>query len=262
MFIQNISAKLADSAADTTGFWNDLYTKRYTSDKIPSRCPLDASPNDASTGRSMVEMLGVLAIIGVLSVGAIAGYSKAMMKYKLNKHMESFNMLLNEAIKLRTDLERQYGKKTNGLHELDSFFHKANLLPDGMVYNPQDDYIYDIFKNHLRISYAQTTAINDDTGVTSHPTIYYMNISMNRSGTKISSPDNEICRNIFLACKENSQNIASVEMRSHITGDYTASALWGNELSNASLKQINDACSSCNSEIGCEIILYISIEYE
>ena len=26
------------------------------------------------TGRSMVEMLGVLAIIGVLSVGAIAGY--------------------------------------------------------------------------------------------------------------------------------------------------------------------------------------------
>ena len=37
------------------------------------------------TGRSMVEMLGVLANIGVLSVGAIAGYSKAMMKYKLNK---------------------------------------------------------------------------------------------------------------------------------------------------------------------------------
>ncbi len=32
------------------------------------------------TGRSMVEMLGVLAIIGVLSVGAIAGYSKAMIK--------------------------------------------------------------------------------------------------------------------------------------------------------------------------------------
>ena len=30
------------------------------------------------SGRSMVEMLGVLAIIGVLSVGAIAGYSKAI----------------------------------------------------------------------------------------------------------------------------------------------------------------------------------------
>ncbi len=37
------------------------------------------------SGRSMVEMLGVLAIIGVLSVGGIAGYSKAMAKYKLGK---------------------------------------------------------------------------------------------------------------------------------------------------------------------------------
>ena len=36
-------------------------------------------------GRSVVEMLGVLAIIGVLSVGAIAGYSKAMFKHKLNR---------------------------------------------------------------------------------------------------------------------------------------------------------------------------------
>ena len=36
-------------------------------------------------GRSMVEMLGVLAIIGVLSVGAIAGYSKAMFKHKANQ---------------------------------------------------------------------------------------------------------------------------------------------------------------------------------
>lgn len=46
-------------------------------------------------GRSMVEMLGVLAIIGVLSVGAISGYSKAMMKYKLNKQAELVSNILN-----------------------------------------------------------------------------------------------------------------------------------------------------------------------
>lgn len=40
------------------------------------------------SGRSMVEMLGVLAIIGVLSVGGIAGYSKAMAKFKLTKTMD------------------------------------------------------------------------------------------------------------------------------------------------------------------------------
>ena len=33
----------------------------------------------------MIEMLGVLAIIAVLTVGGIAGYSKAMKKYQANK---------------------------------------------------------------------------------------------------------------------------------------------------------------------------------
>ena len=37
------------------------------------------------SGRSMIEMLGVLAIIGVLSVGGIAGYSQAMSKFKVSK---------------------------------------------------------------------------------------------------------------------------------------------------------------------------------
>ena len=35
-------------------------------------------------GRSMIEMLGVLAIIAVLSVGGIAGYSKAMLMWRSN----------------------------------------------------------------------------------------------------------------------------------------------------------------------------------
>ena len=45
-------------------------------------------------GRSMVEMLGVLAIIGVLSVGAIAGYSKAMMKFKINKTIDQVSQIV------------------------------------------------------------------------------------------------------------------------------------------------------------------------
>ncbi len=36
------------------------------------------------SGRSMVEMLGVLAIIGVLSVGGIAGYSLSMRRHRAN----------------------------------------------------------------------------------------------------------------------------------------------------------------------------------
>ena len=41
----------------------------------------------SESGRSMVEMLGTLAIIGVLSVGAIAGYSYGMDKYRANTIM-------------------------------------------------------------------------------------------------------------------------------------------------------------------------------
>ncbi len=40
---------------------------------------------DAEDGRSMVEMLGVLAIIGVLSIGGIAGYTMAMNRYRANE---------------------------------------------------------------------------------------------------------------------------------------------------------------------------------
>ena len=47
----------------------------------------------------MVEMLGVLAIIGVLSVGGISGYSKAMAKYKLTKAQDQMAMIL---INIRT----------------------------------------------------------------------------------------------------------------------------------------------------------------
>ena len=49
--------------------------------------------NMNQNGRSMIEMLGVLAIIGVLSVGGIAGYSKAMLKYKTNKLIDGVTML-------------------------------------------------------------------------------------------------------------------------------------------------------------------------
>jgi len=58
-----------------------------------SRSLLPESGADAQSGRSMIEMLGVLAIIGVLSVGGIAGYSKAMHKYRVNKTIEQITLI-------------------------------------------------------------------------------------------------------------------------------------------------------------------------
>ncbi|MBR5130716.1 MAG: hypothetical protein IKV03_05795 [Alphaproteobacteria bacterium] len=51
------------------------------------------------TGRSMVEMLGVLAIIGVLSIGGITGYSYGMDKYRAN---QTINDIMLRAVDLMT----------------------------------------------------------------------------------------------------------------------------------------------------------------
>ena len=44
------------------------------------------------SGRSMVEMLGVLSIIGVLSIGGIAGYQMAMSSYRANETINDVMM--------------------------------------------------------------------------------------------------------------------------------------------------------------------------
>ena len=55
---------------------------------------------NTQSGRSMVEMLGVLAIIGVLSVGGIAGYSKAMYKHKMSKTMDILSYAVARVVEL------------------------------------------------------------------------------------------------------------------------------------------------------------------
>lgn len=63
-------------------------------------------------GRSMVEMLGVLAIIGVLSVGGISGYSKAMAKFKASKAMDQLSILIAN-IRTAFATVADYGDLTN-----------------------------------------------------------------------------------------------------------------------------------------------------
>ena len=83
------------------------------------------SENDnlvAQCGRSMIEMLGVLAIIGVLSVGGIAGYSKAMEKFKINKTIQHITEI---AANVQTLYMQQ--KDFNGLSYAESM-----VIPDDL----------------------------------------------------------------------------------------------------------------------------------
>ncbi len=80
-------------------------------------------------GRSMIEMLGVLAIIGVLSVGGIAGYSKAMHKYRVNKAIEEITMVAS-------NIRSFFGtKKVDGFSfgsDDYTVIKKAKLIPEDM----------------------------------------------------------------------------------------------------------------------------------
>ena len=90
-------------------------------------------------GRSMVEMLGVLAIIGVLSVGAIAGYSKAMSKYKLNKQAEQISWLLNAMYRYK-DLLGQNPHRESFV----PYLKKLGEIPQEMI-KDNSVYLYDSF---------------------------------------------------------------------------------------------------------------------
>ncbi len=48
------------------------------------------------SGRSMIEMLGVLAVVGALSIAGIMGYTYAMKKYQANKVAAELNFLSNQ----------------------------------------------------------------------------------------------------------------------------------------------------------------------
>ena len=74
----------------------------------------------------MIEMLGVLAIIGVLSVGGIAGYSQAMNKFKVTKTTDQIQTLVTN-IRTLTSAQRNYKLVDNA-----ALLYKLGGLTDEM----------------------------------------------------------------------------------------------------------------------------------
>ena len=140
-------------------------------------------------GRSMVEIIGVLAIIGVLSVGAIAGYSKAMMKHKLNKQSTQFNQIFTAVYKYDN-----WGNIT-GSGNMIPMLKTLGEIPREMI-TTDTQYIYDVFKNRISISlnsYYKAPKL-------------YVYLDLSESGESM-----EICRNIFYTVKEWHENMFVIE---------------------------------------------------
>lgn len=108
------------------------------------------------SGRSMIEMLGVLAIIGVLSVGGIAGYSKAMNKFKTNKVADNVSMLVAN-IKTLYAQQNTYAGLNNGTAV------SMGVVPDelGTAYNGAKATLTNAFNGPVFIKQSDSTAAND-----------------------------------------------------------------------------------------------------
>ena len=85
----------------------------------------------------MVEMLGVLAIIGVLSVGGIAGYSKAMHQWRLNKQSDQLFQILQAAWTYMYQIYPTTNSSTNVTPQ----FYAINAIPREMQKTNNDKLI-------------------------------------------------------------------------------------------------------------------------
>ena len=108
------------------------------------------------TGRSMIEMLGVLAIIGVLSVGGIAGYSKAMNKFKTNKVADNVSMIV-------TNIRTLYAQQNNyaGLNNTTAI--QMGVVPDELGTDATTGTLTNAFLGSVNIGTATVTSLDAGT---------------------------------------------------------------------------------------------------
>ena len=103
---------------------------------------LSTLTNPKEKGRSMVEMLGVLAVIGVLSVGGIMGYKYGMMKYRVNETINELNIMANT-----------YGVQMQQMAEEQTLPSEGELLSEENAVTRMG-YGYEVlgFDNHFEIA--------------------------------------------------------------------------------------------------------------
>lgn len=164
-------------------------------------------------GRSMIEMLGVLAIIAALSVGGIAGYSKALMKWKSNVQKNMLAELLANMIKIRPNLD----KKSTSFDNITYVFEAMGALPEGITY--QNNYMYDKEGNLIWIDYGLASWKNEDGSVStqfSYVIRFYYKIGIGN----LTVPAKDFCLNLLEAAKTIAEDVV------YIKTNYNDSSIW------------------------------------
>ncbi len=201
--------------------------------------PVKPECDSLCAGRSMVEMLGVLAIIGVLSVGAIAGYSKAMMKYKLNKQTEQISSILDYVNIHMDDFKRS---KTSTAGNMVPLLKKLNVIPQDMI---RKNKIFDIFGNSIGLQ--NYTFPNSG--------VYYFEIYI-----VLNKGQKESCMNLFTIAKAQRGQLLRTKfeiVKGETSGE--ANSAFGDNyctsefkcLKDLTLAEMEDFCTVCEDKDSC-----------
>ena len=204
--------------------------------------PVKPECDSLCAGRSMVEMLGVLAIIGVLSVGAIAGYSKAMMKYKLNKQAEQISSILDYVNIHMDDFKRS---KTSTAGNMIPLLKKLNVIPQEMIRKNISSKIFDIFGTN--ISLQNYTFPNSG--------VYYFELYI-----VLNKGQKESCMNLFTIAKAQRGQLWRTKFEI-VKGETSseANSAWGDSycepdrkcLKDLTIAEMEDFCNVCEDKDSC-----------
>ena len=213
---------------------------RYMNFLRQRKTALDAPLYEVSAGRSMIEMLGVLAIIGVLSVGGIAGYSKAMEQFKINKTIDEYAYLIFGMMEHLDDIK----KLDNGTHLL-GFLKAIDLFPASWNYSGihYEDSLGNIVQIHVRSNRLVIDMFLRD---------------LHNSGNEKMPPRlcEKLIQNIALPLHSSLYYIFIYnESRTLYFGDNYCDGANRKCFNQISLPDIHKACSSCPDGQSCAVVL-------
>ncbi|MCM1323689.1 MAG: hypothetical protein NC218_05970 [Acetobacter sp.] len=200
-------------------------------------------------GRSMIEMLGVLAIVGILSVGGIASYSKAMSQYRANKLTEEYAIFIQSMLSFENIIKRDF-KNTTNVVNLASIFAGLGIIPSN--WKTENIYIYDNsgrqIRPFIRPDASQALVID-----------YFFRNSSSKLSTK---EDKLLCQTLWLNIV---QSFKDTIYRTFVYKDGGASydVYWGNNycttgklcLADITLPEIVSSCSSCIEDSYCVLAI-------
>ena len=251
LFKRSMFAQDSRDKPENDGCWGRWFSVCCEFFKYPSpadKSTTSPSGGEVSYGRSMIEMLGVLAIIAVLSVGGIAGYSKAMLMWHSDKQKDLLVELINNAITLKPNLSSIKGNSSINITDI---FAAMGAIPSGFTY--KNRWIYDLDNNSISITYGIDNDRLKD-GSTKQVFKYAIRIYAIEGTGKLSISMKEYCKNIIQIVQTIPNEVQSVDFSSIDSDSWsgTSGVLIFNlsTVGQTSPAQINERCNIAIKENG------------